>query len=100
METQARLLSERLAKSEESESLLKAKASHRLTELKVRDYEDHLKHFQKLVQKDDELEKEYFKVRHLHDRMSWFSTCVETELLFMSRRSRRLSSPNAKKTWI
>lgn len=59
---QAKLLSERLTKSEESESLLKVKANHRLTELRVRDHEDHLKHFQKLVQKDVELEQEYYKV--------------------------------------
>lgn len=62
MSTQAKLLSERLTKSEENENLLKTKANHRLTELKIRDHEDHLKHFQKLVQKDDDIEQEFYKV--------------------------------------
>lgn len=60
--TQAKLLSERLTKSEENETTFRAKANHRLTELKLRDHQDHLKHFQKLVQKDDELEQDYYKV--------------------------------------
>lgn len=59
---QAKLLSERLLKSEEAETALKAKANHRLTELKIRDHEDHLKHFQKLVQKDEEVEQDFYKV--------------------------------------
>lgn len=60
--TQAKLLSERLTKSEENETTFRTKANHRLTELKLRDHQDHLKHFQKLVQKDDELEQDYYKV--------------------------------------
>ena len=62
MTSQAKLLSERLTKSEEAENALKLKANHRLTELRLRDHEDHLKHFQKRVQKDDEVEQDFYKV--------------------------------------
>lgn len=61
MTTQTKLLTERIAKSDETESLFKTKANHRLTELRLRDHEDHLKHFQRLVQKDDELEQGFYK---------------------------------------
>jgi len=58
---QERLLSERIEKNEEHEQLFKTKAAHKLTELQMRDHEDHLKHFQKLVQKDDDVEKDLYK---------------------------------------
>ncbi|CAF0740928.1 unnamed protein product [Brachionus calyciflorus] len=56
-----RLLNEKIQKSDEHEQLFKSKASHRLTELQAKDHEDHLKHFQKLVQKDDEIEQDLYK---------------------------------------
>ena len=58
---QTRSLTEKIEKNEEHEALFKAKAAHKLTELKVKDHEDHLKHFQKLVQKDDEVEQDLYK---------------------------------------
>lgn len=59
--TQTKLLTERIAKSEESENHFKIKANHKLTELKLKDHEDNLKHFQKLVQRDDEYEQDLYK---------------------------------------
>ncbi len=41
--------------------MFKTKAVHKLTDLQVKDHEDHLKHFQKLVSKDDELEQDLYK---------------------------------------
>jgi hypothetical protein len=55
------LLTEKIEKNEEHENLFKTKAVHKFTELQARDHEDHLKHFQKLVQRDDEIEQELFK---------------------------------------
>ncbi len=52
---------EKKEKNQEHDITFKAKASHRLTKLQLRDHEDHLKHFQKVVQKDDELEKDLYK---------------------------------------
>jgi hypothetical protein len=54
-------ISERIEKGEQQEQFYKAKALHKLTELQVKEHEDHLKHFQKLVQKDDELEQDLYK---------------------------------------
>ena len=56
-----RSLSERIEKNEQHENLFKTKATHKLTDLQVKDHEDHLKHFQKLVSKDDELEQDLYK---------------------------------------
>ena len=58
---QSQIQSARVEQKDEHESLFKAKAAHRLTELKAREHEDHLKHFQKLVQKDDDLEQDLYK---------------------------------------
>jgi hypothetical protein len=58
---QTKLLSERIAKNEQSEGLFKVKANHKLTELKLKSHEDNLKHFQKLVQRDDEKEQDLYK---------------------------------------
>lgn len=41
--------------------MFRNKAAHKLTELQAKDHEDHLKHFQKLVQKDDEIEQDLYK---------------------------------------
>lgn len=54
-------LSERKEKNQEHETMFKARASHRLTELQLKDHEDNLKHFQRLVQKGDEQEKDLYK---------------------------------------
>ena len=54
-------MTEKIEKNEEHETLFKTKAVHKFTELQARDHEDHLKHFQKLVQRDEELEQELFK---------------------------------------
>lgn len=41
--------------------MFRHKAAHKLTELQAKEHEDHLKHFQKLVQKDNEIEQELYK---------------------------------------
>lgn len=41
--------------------MFKTKATHKLTEIQIKDHEDHLKHFQKVVQKDDEVEQDLYK---------------------------------------
>ena len=58
---QARMQSERIEKNDEHETLFKTKAAHMFTELEVKTHSDHLKHFQKLVQKDDEVERDLYK---------------------------------------
>ena len=58
---QQQQLNEKINKSQEHESIFKIKASHRLTELELKSHEDNLKHFQKLVQKDEEYEKDLYK---------------------------------------
>jgi hypothetical protein len=58
---QQQSLNEKKERNAEHDAAFKAKASQRLTELQLRDHEDHLKHFQKVVQKDDELEKDLYK---------------------------------------
>lgn len=50
-----------MEKSEEHENHYRAKAANKLTELKIKNHEDHLKHFQKLVQKDDDAEQDLYK---------------------------------------
>lgn len=54
-------MTEKIEKNEEHEKLFKSKAVHKMTELEAKEHEDHLKHFQKLVQRDEELEQELFK---------------------------------------
>lgn len=58
---QSRALNERIERNEEHENLFKTKATHKLTELQVKDHEDHLKHFQKIAAKDEEVEQELYK---------------------------------------
>jgi hypothetical protein len=59
---QSKALSEKIASSEAHEELFKSKAAHKFSELNAKAHEDHLKHFQKIVQKDEEAEKEIYKV--------------------------------------
>ncbi len=58
---QARALSEKMERSEAHEELFKSKAAHKFSLLEAKSHEDHLKHFQKVVQKEEEAEKELYK---------------------------------------
>lgn len=57
----SRALSEKIERSEAHEELFKSKAAHKFSELNAKSHEDHLKHFQKTVAKDEECEKELYK---------------------------------------
>ena len=54
-------MSEKIERSEAHEELFKSKAAHKFSELNAKSHEDHLKHFQKTVAKDEECEKELYK---------------------------------------
>lgn len=57
----SRSLSEKIEKSEAHEELFKSKAAHKYSLMEAKSHEDHLKHFQRIVQKDEESEKELYK---------------------------------------
>lgn len=59
---QSKALSEKIAQSEAHEALFKSKAAHKFSQANAQQHEDHLKHFQKIVQKEEEAEKEIYKV--------------------------------------
>ena len=58
---QSRILMERIEKNDAHEELFKTKAVHKFSQLQAKNHEDHLKHFQKIVQKDDDQEKDLYK---------------------------------------
>jgi hypothetical protein len=59
---QTKMQTEKAVRIEEHEEQFSRKAAHKLTELQVKDHEDHLRHFQKVAQKDDEIQQDLYRV--------------------------------------
>jgi hypothetical protein len=61
VQIQQQQMNDKLNRQQEHEQIFRPKAAHRLTELELKNHEDNLKHFQKVVQKDQEFEKDLYK---------------------------------------